>query len=194
MLAALGADVTEADLIARNLMQPGQKVYEGVVQAFGRGILHPDGTVDRKKLADAAFGSAEHPSNRVEELNAIVHPAVGRVQDEWMAGIGKANPSGIAVVEAALIFEAGLQGQFDRIVVVTCPLEMRVRRWVERNRVDEASARRELERRMAAQWPEEKKTAAADFLIDNSGDVGETEARVRKLFEILKREAGQSNG
>jgi len=98
------------------------------------------------------------------------------------------------VVEAALIFEAGLQGQFDRIVVVTCPLEMRVRRWVERNRVDEASARRELERRMAAQWPEEKKTAAADFLIDNSGDVGETEARVRKLFEILKREAGQSNG
>jgi len=93
MFAALGAQVTEADLIARNLMQPGQKVYDEVVRTFGRAILQPDGTIDRKKLADAAFGSPEHPSKRVGVLNAIVHPAVGRAQEEWMVGIGRADPA-----------------------------------------------------------------------------------------------------
>jgi len=186
MLAALGAHVTEADSIARKLMQPGQKVYEEVVRSFGPDILSTDGTIDRKKLADAAFGTPEHPKGRAQELNAIVHPAVGRAQEEWMASIGTADGRAIAVVEAALILEAGLQGQFDRIVVVTCPLETRVRRWMARNGVDEASARRELERRMAAQWPEEKKIAAADYVIDNSGCATETEIKARELYSRLE--------
>ena len=189
MLTALGAKVTEADLIARNLMQPGQKVYEEVVRSFGREILHPDGTIDRKKLADAAFGSPEHPRPRVGDLNAMVHPAVAREQAAWMAGVGGADPTAVAVVEAALIFEAGLQHQFDRIVVATCPLETRVRRWMARGGMDEVTTRRELERRMAAQWPEEKKIAAADFLIENSGTLLETEVKVRELFARLKLEA-----
>ena len=106
-----------------------------------------------------------------------------------MAGIGEADGDAIAVVEAALIFEAGLEKQFDRIVVVTCPFETRVRRWMARQQVDEASARRELERRMAAQWPEERKVEAGDFVIDNSGGELETETEVRKLFERLRLEA-----
>jgi dephospho-CoA kinase len=189
MLAALGAHVNEADGIARELMQPGKPVYEEVVRRFGREILNADGTIHRKKLADAAFGSPEHPSTRVQELNSIVHPAVGRAQGEWMTAIGAADSKAIAVVEAALIFEAGMQGQFDRIIVVTCPLETRVQRWMARNSVDEVSARRELERRMAAQWPEEKKVAAADFVIDNSGSVPEVEAQVREIFEVLQQGA-----
>jgi dephospho-CoA kinase len=187
--AALGAHVAEADSIARELLRPGQAVYEDVVRYFGRDILNPDGTIHWKKLADAAFGTPEHPSGRVQELNGIVHPAVGRQQEEWMSDIGNADPEAVVIVEAALIFEANLQDQFDRIVVVTCPFEMRLRRWMSRNQVDEVSARRELERRMAAQWPEEKKAEAADHVIDNSGSAPETEAQVRTLFARLKQEA-----
>ena len=189
MFASLGAHVADADTMARELLQPGQSVYEEVVRRFGRDILHSDGTIDRRKLADAAFGTPEQPGSRVQELNSIVHPAVGRAQEKWMADIGNVDPGAVVVVEAALIFEAGLRGQFDRIVVVTCPFEARVRRWMARNGVDEVSARRELERRMAAQWPEEKKIAAADYVIDNSGSVRETEAQVRERFEALKQGA-----
>jgi dephospho-CoA kinase len=189
MFATLGAHVTEADGIARELLRPGQRVYEEVVRRFGRDVLNPDGTIHRKKLADAAFGTPEHPSTRVQELNGIIHPAVARCQEEWTTDIGNADPESVAVVEAALIFEAGLQGQFDRIVVVTCPFETRLRRWMSRNQVDEIAARRELVRRMAAQWPEEKKAGAADYVIDNSGSEAETEPQVRVLFTRLKREA-----
>jgi dephospho-CoA kinase len=189
MFFALGAHVTQADSIARELMQPGQKVYDEVVSTFGREILSFAGTIDRKKLADAAFGTPEHPEGRVLELNAIVHPAVGRMQEQWMADIGKADGKAIAVVDAALIFEAGLEKQFDRIVVVTCSFETRVRRWMSRTQVDEATARRELERRMAAQWPEEKKIAAADFVIDNSSWEVETETKAREFYALLKLEA-----
>jgi len=191
MLAALGAHVTEADQIARGLLQPGQKVYDEVVRSFGREILAADGTIDRKKLADAAFGTPENPKGRAQELNVIVHPAVGRAQLQWMADIGKADREAVAVVEAALIFEAGLEKQFDRIVVVSCPWEKRVQRWMARTKVDEASARRELERRMAAQWPEEKKVAAADFVVENSGSLVETEEQAREVFAQLKLEAGE---
>ncbi len=188
MFAGLGAHVAEADGIARRFLQPGQAVYDEVVRRFGHNILNSDGTIDRKKLANAAFGTPGHPGN-VQELNSIVHPAVGRYQEEWMTDMGNADPEAVVVVEAALIFEASLQRQFDRIVVVICPFETRLRRWMSRHQVDEAAARRELERRMAAQWPEEKKVAAANYVIDNSGSEAETEAQVRAVFARLKQEA-----
>src|ERR1700736_1257362 len=83
MLAALGAHLVEADRIAHDLMVAGQPVYNEVVRHFGGGILNPDLSVNRAKLAEAAFGSPARPS-RVQELNRIVHPAVIRSQDEWM--------------------------------------------------------------------------------------------------------------
>src|SRR3974390_320654 len=85
MFARLGAHVVYADQIAHELMQPGEAVYGAVVQKFGAGILNADGTVNRPKLAEAAFGSPErHMPSRVEELNHIVHPAVIQRQDDWM--------------------------------------------------------------------------------------------------------------
>ena len=192
MLAALGASVTEADRIARELMQPGQKVYDEVVRAFGREILSAAGTIDRRKLADAAFGTSERPKGRAQELNHLVHPAVGLAQEKWMTEVGKADGEAVVVVEAALIFEAGLEVQFDKIVVVTCPFETRIRRSMSRTGGDEATARHELERRMAAQWPEEKKIAAAHYLVDNSGSQPETETKVRELYAKLKFEAVQA--
>jgi dephospho-CoA kinase len=189
MFASLGAHVAQADAVAHDLMRPGQPVYNEVVRRFSREILNTDGTIDRKKLADAAFGTPEHPGSRAQELNEIVHPAVAQSQEEWMADIGRADAEAVVVVEAALIFEAGLQGQFERIISVTCPFETRVQRWMSRRHVDEPSARQELERRMAAQWPAERKSAAADYVIDNSGSRANTETQVRAIFARMKHNA-----
>jgi dephospho-CoA kinase len=190
MLTKLGARVIQADAIAHQLMQPGEPVYEEVVHRFGRGILEPDGHVNRTRLAAAAFGEPGGAS-RIKELNQIVHPAVIKREDEWMEEIGRQAPDAVAVVEAALILEAGLGERFERLIVVTCRAEQRVQRWAKRMKIDEESARREVERRMAAQLPDEKKIEAADYVIDNSGSLDETQRQVKEIFENLRREAAR---
>ena len=190
MLVALGAHLIQADIIAHELLQPGQKVYEDVVQRFGRRILDSDGRVNRIRLAEMAFGNpAAGVPSRIEELNRLVHPAVIKRQDEWMEEIGRREPSAIAVVEAALILEAGAGERFDRLLVVTCRPEQRIRRWAVRMKIDEESARREISRRMAAQLPDEEKIKAADYVIDNSGSLDETRQQVTEVFAELREEA-----
>jgi dephospho-CoA kinase len=187
MLVALGAHLIQADAVSHQLMQPGEPVYQEVVRAFGPGILNPDGTVNRPRLAEAAFGGK--PS-RIQELNKIVHPAVVNKQDEWMETIGLRDPHAIAIVEAALILEAGVAKHFDRLLVVTCRPQQRVERWATRTKVDLETARREVARRMAAQLPDEEKVKAADYIIDNSGSLDETRAQVGELYPKLRTAAG----
>ena len=188
MFAAQGAHVIQADQISHQLMQPGQAVYQEVVHHFGAEILDPDGTVNRARLGELAFGGPNRPS-RIQELNQIVHPAVVRRQEEWMTEVGRRDPHAIALVEAALILEAGMAGGFDRLVVVTCRPEQRIERWAQRLKVDQEAARREVARRMAAQIPDEEKIRAADYVIDNSGSLDETGRQVREIYAELKREA-----
>ena len=196
MFAALGAHLVQADRIAHSLMQPGEPVYNEVVRRFGRGILNPDGSVNRAKLAEVAFGAAAAAggkrSSRIEELNRIVHPAVIRSQDEWMDAIGLQDPQGVAIVEAALILEAGAVDRFDRMIVVTCSEEQRAIRFAARQRIDLETARKEVTRRMAAQLPDEEKVKAADYVIDNSGSLDQTREQVREVWQRLRTEAGQS--
>ena len=187
MLVGLGAHLIQADAISHQLMQPGEPVYKEVARAFGPAILNPDGTVSRPRLAEAAFGK---PS-RIQELNKIVHPAVVKKQDEWMQTIGQRDPKAIAIVEAALILEAGAAKQFDRLLVVTCRPEQRAERWAARTNVDLETARREVTRRMAAQLPDEEKIKAADYVIDNSGSLDETRRSVVELFPKLRAEAAK---
>jgi len=188
MFAAQGAHVIQADQISHQLMQPGQAVYQEVVHHFGAEILDPDGTVNRARLGELAFGGPNRPS-RIQELNQIVHPAVVRRQEEWMTEVGRRDPHAVALVEAALILEAGMAGGFDRLVVVTCRPEQRIERWAQRLKVDQEAARREVARRMAAQIPDEEKIRAADYVIDNSGSLDETGRQVREIYAELKREA-----
>ena len=185
MFAAAGVHVIQADVIAHRLMQPGETVYKQVVEHFGSGILNPDRVINRAKLAEAVFGD----SPRVEELNRIVHPVVVAEQDRWMEEVGRADARAIAMVEAALILEAGAEDRFDCLVVVTCRPEQRAKRWAQRLHLDEESARREVTRRMAAQWPDEDKIKAADYVIDNSGSLDQTERQVREVFAQLKNQA-----
>jgi dephospho-CoA kinase len=203
MLVALGAHLVQADRIAHQLMLPGQPVYNELVRHFGGSILNPDLSVNRAKLAEAAFGSAMPSAEskpvatpsvsaipaRVQELNRIVHPAVIRSQEEWMEEMGRQDPHAVAIVEAALILEAGAAKRFDRLIVVTCSDEQRVARFAARQKLDLEAARKEVARRMAAQLPESEKTKAADYVVDNSGSLDQTQEQVREFWEKLRVEA-----
>jgi dephospho-CoA kinase len=194
MFVAQGARLVQADRIAHSLMLPGEAVYNEVVRHFGREILNRDGSVNREKLAEAAFGSASDAAGkralRIEELNRIVHPVVIRSQDAWMREVGRQDPHSVAIVEAALILEAGAREHFDRLVVVTCNEEQRVARFAARQKIDLEAARKEVVRRMAAQLPDEEKIKAADYVIDNSGSLDQTREQVRRVWEKLRAEAG----
>jgi dephospho-CoA kinase len=196
MFVALGAYLVQADRIAHSLMIPGAPVYNDVVRHFGRDILNQDGSVNRAKLAEAAFGPGAGGTNasRIEELNRIVHPAVIRSQNDWMHAIGVQHPKGVAIVEAALILEAGAGDHFDRMVVVTCNPEQRAVRFAARQKVDLESARKEVARRMAAQLPDEEKIKAADFVIDNSGTLESTREQVGRVWQQLSQEAEAGAG
>ncbi len=189
MFVKLDVHLIRADSIAHDLMQPGQAVYEEVVRRFGREILNPDGSVNRPKLASAAFGTpgGKAPA-RVKELNALVQPAVVKREDEWMKEVGRHDPGAIAMVEAALILEAGVADRFDRLIVVTCRPEQRVHRLAARLGISEEAARAEVARRMTAQLPDDEKVKAADFVIDNSGSLVATEGQVRRVFAALREE------
>ena len=185
MFVALGAHLTQADDIAHQLMLPGQPVYDEVVAHFGREILNPDTTVNRSKLAELAFSRS---APRIEELNHIVHPAVVRRQDEWMEEIGRLHPQAVAIVEAALILEAGAAKRFDRLIVVTCTDEQRIARFAARQKLDLNAARKEVTRRMAAQLPEAEKIKAAHYVIDNSGSLDQTREEVHQVWKKLHSE------
>jgi len=196
MFVTLGAHLVQADRIAHSLMQPGEAVYNEVVRHFGREILNPDGSVNRAKLAEVAFGPPSDAegkrASRIEELNRIVHPVVIRSQDAWMEEMGRQDPHAIAIVEAALILEAGAGERFDCLIVVTCSAEQRVARFAARQKIDLDTARKEVMRRMAAQMPDESKIKAADYVIDNSGSLEQTREQVRQVWEKLQVESEES--
>jgi dephospho-CoA kinase len=196
MFVALGAHLVQADRIAHSLMLPGEPVYNEVVRHFGRDILNSDGSINRSNLAALAFGTnpvgvsrANSKPARVEELNHIVHPAVLRSQEEWMDEIGRHDPHAVAIVEAALILEAGAAKQFDRLIVVKCSEEQRIARFAARQKLNLEAARKEVARRMAAQLPEAEKIKAATYVIDNSGTLDQTRAQVRDVWQKLRTEA-----
>jgi dephospho-CoA kinase len=189
MFVALGAHLVQADRISHQLMQPGQSVYNEVVRHFGGAILNPDLSVNRAKLAEAAFGKSPSTASRIEELNRIVHPAVIRSQEEWMEETGRQDTHAVAIVEAALIFEAGAAKRFDRLIVVTCSDEQRIARFAARQKLNLDDARKEVARRMAAQLPDAEKIKAADYVIDNSGSLDHTREQVHEVWEKLRSQA-----
>jgi dephospho-CoA kinase len=193
---SLGAHVIEADTLGRRLMAPGQPVYNAIVEHFGSDVVRPDGKLDRRMLADLAFRQ-----NRLAELNLIVHPPVIAAQQEMADKIFAKYPHAVVIVESALIFEADRQGsapgwrqRFDKIILVTAPVELRIARYVDRlaepagapPRADlEADARS----RIAAQIPDDEKIPLADFVIDNSGSLEATHLEVGRIYADLARAA-----
>lgn len=183
MLERRGAFTIRADEVAHELMRPGQPVYAKVVSAFGDGILLEDRTISRPRLAELAFGD-----ERIAELNALVHPEVIRYQEEWLEHVRWREQHAIAIVEAALMIEAGAHRGLDKLIVVTCSEAERVRRFQIRTGLDEESARKEVERRMKNQLPESEKVKIADYVVDNSGDFENAEQQVGPLWASLQQD------
>jgi dephospho-CoA kinase len=117
MFRDLGVHTIDADEIAHDLMRPGEKVYDEVVRRFGQEVLNADKTVNRTRLAELAF---DQKRPRIYELNALIHPGVIERYEGWMDDIGRREPNAIAMLEAALLLEAGLRRRFDRVIVVSC--------------------------------------------------------------------------
>jgi dephospho-CoA kinase len=180
MLAERGAHYLQADTVAHQLYAPGATTYDAVVRTFGRDILNPDGSINRGRLANAAF------PHRIGELNAIVHPAVVEAQNRWMADVGRTDPNGIAVVEAALLVEAGATKDFDKLIVVTCNFEQKVERYAQRANISLEAAQAEVRRRSAAQLSDEEKARHAGYLIDNSGSRVATMRQVNAVWADLR--------
>jgi dephospho-CoA kinase len=179
MLADRGAHFLQADTLAHQLYAPGQPTYRAIVGHFGRDIVNLDRTINRQRLADIVF------PDRIQELNAIVHPAVIDAQNKWMEETEGTDPDGIAVVEAALIIEAGAAKDFDKLIVVTCDFDKKVARYAKRANVALEEAKGEVLRRSAAQLSDDDKAAHADFLIDNSGPLEDTAFYVDVLWTHL---------
>jgi len=201
MLAERGAVVLSSDEMGRAMMQPGERAYAQIVETFGREVVAEDGSLDRKKLAALAF-DAKQP--RIEELNAIIHPAVIDAQVKQLAELERTSPEAIAVVESALIFSTqyGPRGnwrdRFDYVLVVDTPEEVKVARFVDRIAAGrplsveeregfEADARRRLQVQHATVYP-------GDCLVlHNDGDVEFLEQQVAVVWEKLKaiKKAGE---
>jgi len=207
IFAGFGAFVLEADELGRQMMLPGERVYEAIVAAFGEDVVLMDGRLDRAVLARMAFGEG-----RVEELNAIVHPAVIGRQMELVGEIAAKDPDAVVIVESALIFETkygeskaeapepgeagGWSPRFDRLVLVTAAEELKVARFVARassGRMLSAGERRELEddayRRLERQISDERKAAQCDYVLTNDGPLKELEWQVEQLWPLLQEQA-----
>lgn len=185
MLKEHGAYVLSADDIGRKLMEPGQAVFASIVETFGDGVVREDGTLDRPKLAKIAFGDG-----RIEELNAIVHPATIGLQARISEEIFRRNPEAVVVVESALIFESshgdGWRERFDKLILVTAPEATRIARFIARSGGgDGVALEAEARRRMAAQMPDEAKAVQCDFVIPNDGTVEELRERVASVWKSL---------
>ena len=197
MLAERGAVVLSSDEMGRALMQPGQAVYAAIVERFGAEGVAADGMLDRSKLAMLAF---DRVRPRVEDLNALVHPAVIATQTKAMDEIAAKDPKAIVVVESALIFSTkygstdqssgSWRERFDRILLVTAPEEQEVERFVDRaaaGRTLGAEERSALEadarQRLAVQ---QKGQYAGDCLVlHNDGDIEQLEAQVDAVWSEL---------
>ncbi len=186
LLAERGAIVLSSDEMARGMMQPGQAVYQTIADRFGPSILLPDSQLNRPELARLAF-DPEHP--RVEELNAIVHPAVLAEQEREVAAIAGTHPEAMVVVESALLFTTRHAGnepwrkRFDRIVLVTAPDDVKIARFMERT----AASRKDALARLAAQRIPASLTQDC-IVIENASDLQALTYRTEEVFQELRRE------
>lgn len=174
MLRERGALVIDADQIAREIVEPGEPALAELVEAFGSGILHDDGTLHRARLASMAFGDAD----RTRQLNAIMHP---RIAQESQRRLDEAADAPLVVYDMPLLVETGQQDLVDVVVVVDIPVDLQVSRAVGQRGLDEA----DVMRRIAAQATRERRLACADHVIDNSGTPDATRAQVERLWHDL---------
>jgi dephospho-CoA kinase len=176
MFEERGAAIVDADAIAREVVLPGQSALREVAEAFGGGVITPEGTLDRKRLGSIVFGD----ETARKKLEAILHPRIraelSRQMEHWSA----LNPGGITIVDIPLLFESGLDRlyAFDDVLVVYVPRAVQLDRLITRDALTEEEANRRIE----AQMPIEEKRLLADVVINNSGTLADTAQQVESYL------------
>ena len=178
VLSGLGAYVIDADVLARQAVEPGTPAFRDIVARFGSVVVDSSGGLDRAALGDIVFGDPEAR----ESLNAIVHPEVKRLYDEALTEATQ-FPSRVTVYAVPLLAEARSATEFDAVIVVHAPATSRVSRLMEHRGLsaDQANAR------VAAQASDEERVALADSIVDASGDIERTRKAAHQLYEELER-------
>lgn len=176
ILRQKGIPVLSADDLAHQALDPEAAAFPLVVAEFGKGILDPDGNIDRQRLGRIVFKDSEAR----RRLEAIIHPVV---IDEIQTELIRAGERGIKlmVVEVPLLFEAGMEDQFDYVWVVSAPARLQLQRLQERDGLSKAEA----QERINSQWPLGLKEAKADAVIQNSGNLQDLEIQVSRLLQDL---------
>jgi dephospho-CoA kinase len=177
-LADLGCHLIQADQIGHQVLAQGGEAFDPVVAEFGPGVLAPDGSIDRKRLAADVFTRPE----RLAALTRLVHPPVIRRENELIAQIVARDPEAIVVVEAAVMIEAGSHKRFDKLILAVCTQAQQVERAMLRDRITQEKALA----RIARQMPLEEKLKFADYIIDTSGDPADTLRQVREVYHLLR--------
>lgn len=178
--AERGATVIDADVLARQAVEPGSPAYTQIVRRWGSDVLAPDGVLDRAALREHVFSD----ELQLEELNRIIHPEVLRMRDRQVAE-ARERGDRIVVCDIPLLFERRLTEEFDRIVLVDAPRELRLERLVRDRGLHEAEAMKMI----AAQMPAELKRARADYVIDNTGTRADAERAADDVWGSLVRDA-----
>jgi dephospho-CoA kinase len=174
ILRDLGAVVIDADVLAREVVEPGTPGLEAVVEAFGPGVLAPDGGLDRASVGALVFADPEKRA----VLESIIHPRVRARAAELEANA----PAGVVVVhDIPLLVETGQGDAFDAVIVVDLPVEVQVERAMTERGWSEDEARS----RIAAQATREERLAVATYVVDNTGTREDLRHRVTKVFEML---------
>jgi dephospho-CoA kinase len=177
-LGAQGAVVIDADVIAREVVAPGTDGLAEVIEAFGAGVLGPDGALDRVRLGELVFADQQ----QLASLNSIVHPRVGARMRELEQAAG---PGSVVVHDVPLIAENGLASGYDLVVVVDVPPRIQLDRLARLR----GMSREQAQARMAAQANREQRLSIADIVVDNSGSLAELDRQVGELWSELRRRA-----
>jgi len=176
-LEGFGAHLIHADDLGHRALAPDGEAYHPVIAEFGREILDADGKIDRRHLASLVFGDPE----RLARLNAIVHPAVHRLQEAMTRDFLADDPQGLVVYEAAILIETGGYKNFDRIILVTCTEQQQIERAMARDGL----SREEVRARLSRQLPLEEKRKFAHYVIDTSGTKQDTVRQTRAVYDAL---------
>ena len=177
---SLGATVVDADELSRRAVDPGTPAYSAIAAEWGERVMEPDGGLDRAALRAIVFAD---PAAR-ERLEQIVHPAVAGLREELYRE-AEARGERIVVADIPLLFEVGLVDEFDVVVLVDAPEEVRLARLVGDRGLDPVEAQRMI----AAQMSSALKRARADYVIENSGELPAVQLRATEIWEELERRA-----
>jgi dephospho-CoA kinase len=181
LFKACGAEVIDADALARQVVQPGNPAWRDIVRLYGEQVLKPDRTLNRPALAHIVF----RDSHKLRALNAIIHPRVAREQARLTRDIGRKDPDAIVMYDVPLLFEAGVDKRVDRIVVVAADRETQITRLQRRDHLTRAEALR----RIRSQLPLATKIKQADYVIDGTLPLSQLKRTVKDLYAWLRREA-----